>query len=159
AGMTALADTGQSLLEQLSDLARDLQDYAENLEFNPARLAEVEERLQLIDNLRRKYGDTIEEIIAFGQQAQAELDALSDWEVKAAALEQEEEQLLRAIGQLGAQLSRERVEAGERIARQVEAELAELRMAHARFGVAVDQHERADGAYVPEECRSEERRS
>jgi DNA repair protein RecN (Recombination protein N) len=51
---------------------------------------------------------------------------------------------------MGAELSKARAEAGERIARQVEEELAELRMAHARFGVAVEQHERADGAYLPD---------
>jgi DNA repair protein RecN (Recombination protein N) len=148
--MVEIAETGQSLLEQLSDLARELLDYAENLEFNPSRLAETEERLQLISTLRRKYGDSIEEIIAFGQKAQADLDELSDWEVKTASLESEEEKLLRAIGEVGVALSKARAEAGERIARQVEEELAELRMAHARFGVAVDQHERADGAYLPD---------
>lgn len=150
ADMVETADAGQSLLEQLGDLARDLQDYAENLEFNPSRLAETEERLLLIGNLRRKYGDSIEEIIAFGQQAQADLDELSDWEVKTASLEKEEESLLRTIGAMGAELSKARVEAGERISRQVEVELAELRMAQARFGVAVNQHERADGAYLPD---------
>jgi DNA repair protein RecN (Recombination protein N) len=150
ADMVETADAGQSLLEQLGDLARDLQDYAENLEFNPSRLAETEERLLLIGNLRRKYGDSIEEIIAFGQQAQADLDELSDWEVKTASLEKDEESLLRAIGAIGAELSKARAEAGEHIARQVEEELAELRMANARFGVALDQHERADGAYLPD---------
>lgn len=150
ADMVETADAGQSLLEQLGDLARDLQDYAENLEFNPSRLAETEERLLLIGNLRRKYGDSIEEIIAFGQQAQADLDELSDWEVKTASLEKEEESLLRTMGAMGAELSKARVEAGERISRQVEVELAELRMAQARFGVAVNQHERADGAYLPD---------
>lgn len=150
ADMQDLADTGQSILEQIADLARDLQDYAENIEFNPTRLAEVEERLQLITSLRRKYGDSIEDILAFGAEAQAELDSLSDWEIKTSTLEKEEEALLRVIGKLGAVLSDARRAAGERIARQVEVELGELRMAHARFGVAVDQHERADGAYLPD---------
>lgn len=149
-GMDDAAATGQSLLEELSDLARTLQDYADGLEFNPERLAEVEERLLLIGNLKRKYGDTIGEILAFGAAAQAELDELSNWEVKTAALEKEEEALLRAIGGLGAELSQARSAAGERMARQVEAELADLSMAHARFAVAVAQTERADGAYLPD---------
>ncbi len=148
--MQETADGGQSLLEQLSDLARDLQDYAETLEFNPSRLAEVEERLQLINNLQRKYGDSIEEILAFGARAQSELDELSDWEVKTNALEAWEETLLHEIGRTGADLSRARIAAGERIARQVEHELAELRMSNAQFGVAVVQSARADGAYLPD---------
>jgi DNA repair protein RecN (Recombination protein N) len=148
--MQATADEAQGLLEQLSDLARTMQDYADQLEFNPERLQEVEERLELIANLRRKYGDTIEQINAFGERAQSELDSLSNWEVRTVELEEEEEKLLHAIGKLGAQLSTQRVQAGETLARSVETELADLRMERARFGVAVEQVERSDGAYLPD---------
>ncbi len=146
--MQTAADEAQGLLEQLNDLGRTLQDYAEQLEFNPERLQEVEERLELIANLKRKYGDDIAQINAFGAQAQAELDSMGNWEVKTAELEQEEEKLLRALGKSGEKLSQGRREAGARLARQVEAELADLRMARAQVGVAVEQVERADGAYV-----------
>lgn len=149
-GMEEAADSGQLLLEQLSDLARSIQDYAEGLEFDPARLGEVEERLLLIGNLQRKYGESIEEVLAYGAKAQAELEELNNFEAKTASLEQEEERLLRQIGQEGTALSLARKQAGEQMARQVEAELAELRMAHARFGVAVEQAARADGAYLPD---------
>jgi len=148
--MDATAEQSQSLLEQLSDLSREIQDYADNLEFNPERLAEVEERLQLLSNLKRKYGDTVEEVIAYGARAQAELDDLSDWEVKTAALEADEERLLREIGRLGAALSAARAAAGEQMARQVEKELADLRMAHARFGLSLEQPLSDEGAYLPD---------
>jgi DNA repair protein RecN (Recombination protein N) len=151
--MQSTADEAQGMLEQLSDLARTLQDYADQLEFNPERLQEVEERLELIANLKRKYGDTIEQINAFGERAQTELDGLSNWEVKTAELEEQEEKLLHMIGKLGAQLSQQRQQAGETLARRVETELADLRMARARFGVAVEQVERADGAYLPDARR------
>ncbi|MBI3957759.1 MAG: DNA repair protein RecN, partial [Chloroflexi bacterium] len=148
--MTVTADQAQVLLEQLSDLSREIQDYADNLEFNPERLAEVEERLQLLSNLKRKYGDRVEDVIAYGEKAQAELDELSDWEVKTAALEADEEGLLREIGRLGAALSAARAAAGEQMARQVESELADLRMAHARFGLSLEQATSAEGAYLPD---------
>lgn len=148
--MSETADEAQVLLEQLGDLARTLQDYAESLEFNPERLAEVEERLELIISLKRKYGDTIEQINAYGARAQTELDELANWEVKTADLEQREEALLRAIGQTGHKLSEQRKAAGERLARQVETELGDLKMTRARFGVAVEQAARADGAYLPD---------
>ena len=148
--MAATADLSQSLLEQLQELARELQDYGEGLEFNPARLAEVEERLELIHNLKRKYGDSIPEILAFGEAAQAELAELSNWEARTEELEGQEEALLRAIGALAGELSQRRQEAGEAMARQVEAELAELRMAHARFQVAIHQREDPSGAYLPD---------
>ena len=148
--MQDTADEAQGLLEQLSDLARTLQDYADQLEFNPERLIEVEERLELIANLKRKYGDSIDQINAFGEHAQTELDSLSNWEVKTAALEEQEAKLLRIIGKLGAQLSEARSQAGESLARRIETELADLRMERARFGVAVEQTERNDGAYLPD---------
>lgn len=148
--MNTLSDEGQALLEQLSDLARSLEDYAESLEFNPERLEEVEDRIELISNLKRKYGDTIEQINAFGQHAQAELDELSNWEAKTATLEQQEENLLHTIGDLAAKLSEQRRVAGAQLGQQVEQELADLRMARARFAVAVEQSGRTDGAYLPD---------
>lgn len=148
--MDEKADDGQALLEQLADLARSLQDYADQLEFNPERLQEVEERLELISGLTRKYGDTIEQVVAFGERAQAELDSLRNWEVRTAELEEQEETLLRRIGALATDLSARRLAAGEQMARQVEQELADLRMERARFGVEVRQSERDDGAYLPD---------
>ncbi|MCY4412853.1 MAG: DNA repair protein RecN [Caldilineaceae bacterium] len=149
-GMAAAATTGQGLLEELSDLARDLQGYADGLEFNPQRLIEVEERLALISNLKRKYGDTTTEILAFAAAAQAELEELSNWEAQTAALEEEEEKLLHEIGALGAELSEARAAVGEQMARQVERELGQLSMQHARFAVAVEMEEQEDGAYLPD---------
>ncbi len=146
--MQSTALTGQTLLEQTSDLVRELQDYAENLAFDPERLNEVEERLELIHNLKRKYGETIEDVIAFGERAQAELDELSNWEATTSHLEAEEDELLREIGQLGMELSERRRRAGEEMARQVEAELADLRMAQTRFKVEIVQVEQDDGAIL-----------
>lgn len=146
--MATHADEGQAFVEQLSDLARTLQDYAESLEFNPERLAEVEERLELIANLKRKYGDTIEQINAYGAKAQRELEELSNWEAKTADLEAQEEKLLHQVGALAAELSARRKAAGESLAQEVERELADLKMARARFSVAIEQSEHADGVYL-----------
>jgi DNA repair protein RecN (Recombination protein N) len=148
--MQNAANDGQALLEQLGDLARTLEDYADSLEFNPERLTEVEERLELIANLKRKYGDSIEQINAFGAAAQKELDELSNWEAKTADLEKREETLLGKIGKLAAELSSQRTVAGERLSRAVEQELADLKMSRARFGVAVEQTARSDGAILPD---------
>lgn len=148
--MQQSAEDAQGLLEQLGDLARAIQDYADELEFNPERLQEVEERLELISNLKRKYGDTIEQINAFGARVQKELGELGNWEVKTADLEKQENKLLHQLGQLAAKLSAQRQTAGEQMARQIETNLADLRMTRARFGVSVTQTEQADGAYLPD---------
>jgi DNA repair protein RecN (Recombination protein N) len=142
--------TAESLADALSDLARALRRYRETVEYNPERLQEVEERLNLIYNLKRKYGDSIDEIIAYGQQAARELETIAHASERIADLEREEEKRLRAIGRLGAELSRARREAGARLARAVEKELADLRMARARFGVDISWQDDPEGAYVEE---------
>ncbi len=151
--MAETAGEGQGVLDLLAELSRTLQDYAEELEFNPERLEEVEERIDLLNNLKRKYGDTIEQINAFGERAQGELEELSNWEGRTAHLEKREAALLHEIGKLGAALSERRRAAGEQMARQVEQELEDLRMAKAHFGVAVEQSLRDDGAILPDERR------
>jgi len=138
----------EELSYQLSDVARDLRRYREGIEFNPARLAEVEERLDLIYNLKRKYGDSIEEVLAFGERAQAELNSITHAGERIAELEAEEERLLCAIGEVGQRLSTARREAGERLAQAVERELGDLRMERARFSVDLQWQDDPEGAYV-----------
>jgi hypothetical protein len=130
-----ILNAAEALTDQLNDLTRSLDAYADGVEFNPERLAEVDERLNLIFNLKRKYGDSIEEVLAFGQRAQAELDALGNAEVRTAELEQEEARLVQRIGRHGAALSRARREAATRMAAEVVRELGDLRMERAHFDV------------------------
>lgn len=151
--MEERAIEGQSLLEQLLDLSRELSDYSEQLEFNPSRLEEVEERIELIASLKRKYGDDIDQIIAFGANAQAELDTLGNWEAKTTELEAQEEKLLKKIGKLAAKLSKARQAAAKELSQQIEAELAELRMDGARFGAAIEQIDDETGVYVGKAAR------
>ncbi|HEY64674.1 MAG TPA: DNA repair protein RecN [Caldilineae bacterium] len=146
--MEAMRQQVEDLSYQLADIARDVRDYRDGIEFNPARLAQIEERLDVIHNLKRKYGDSIEEILAFAERAQAELDTITHSEERIAELEAEEERLLREIGELGQRLSQARREAGERLAQEVERELDDLRMEHARFGVDLRWRDDPEGAYV-----------
>jgi DNA repair protein RecN (Recombination protein N) len=141
-------DLAISLAEQFKDLAAELDDYREQIEYNPKRLNAVEERLELIKGLQRKYGATLEEVAAYARQAQAERDGLTHAGERMAELEAREEKLLRRIGLLGGKLSAARREAGERLARAIEAELADLRMERAQFGVGFEAHEDPVGAYA-----------
>ncbi|MDH7486288.1 MAG: DNA repair protein RecN [Anaerolineae bacterium] len=134
--------------EALQELARSLRAYGDGIEYSPRRLAQVEERLGLIYSLKRKYGDSIAEVLAFGAAARQELDSITHAGERIEELETEEERLLRTLGRLGSELSSRRQEAAERLAAAVEAELADLRMARARFGVAITQVDDPTGAYV-----------
>ena len=146
--LAAHRDTAQSLAEQLAELARDLQTYHESIEFNPKRLDQVEERLEMIKSLQRKYGGAIEEVTAFGQQAQADLNNITRAGERIEALRKQEQTMLRQIGKLGAALSKARREAGERLAHSIEAELKDLRMDGAQFAVDVQWEEADDGAFA-----------
>jgi DNA repair protein RecN (Recombination protein N) len=143
-----LSEKAEAMSYQLEDLAESLRDYRDQVEFNPRRLNQVEERLALIHNLQRKYGDGIEEVLAFAERARRELGRIEHGEERIAELEAQEERLLRAIGQGGAELSARRREAGERLAAGIEAELDELSMARARFAVDLTWRDDEDGAYV-----------
>jgi DNA repair protein RecN (Recombination protein N) len=133
---------------QVEDLAQSLRAYRDQIEFDPVRLRQVEERLDLIHSLKRKYGDSIEEVLAFGQAAQRELEAITHSEERVEELQAEEDRLLHEIGDLAAQLSAQRREAGDRLSAAIEAELADLNMEQARFGVSIEQSEDADGGWV-----------
>jgi len=121
----------------LDDLARELGHYRDGIEFNPARLEQVEERLHLIHSLQRKYGDSVADVLGYAERAQEELDRISHAEERIAGLEAQEAALANEVGALGAELSVARRAAGARMARAIEAELADLQMADTRFAVAV----------------------
>jgi DNA repair protein RecN (Recombination protein N) len=151
---SALAEAAEEASYQLEDLAEQVREYRDRVEFNPRRLNQVEERLALIRNLQRKYGDGIDDILAFSVRARRELETIEHSEERIAALETEEERLLREIGRRGSELSKQRYEAGLRLAAGIEAELDELSMARARFGVDLAWRDDAEGAYVEEPGRN-----
>ncbi len=134
-----------ALVYQTEDLARALRDYTAEIEFNPARQARVEERLILLRHLERKYGGDIEDVLAYAQDAAAELEALEHSDERIGGLQEEEAELLRACAGAAQELSRARQAAAERLTAAVEGELNDLRMEGARFGVRFEWEPAADG--------------
>jgi len=149
-GAEEQSQKAEEIASQLAELARQVRAYQDGIEFSPQRLQQVEERLDLIYSLKRKYGDSIAEVLAFGEAAAAELETITHSEERVEALRAQEDALLHEIGRLGAELSARRREAGDRLAAAVEAQLDDLKMAGARFGVSIVQNEAADGAWVGE---------
>jgi DNA repair protein RecN (Recombination protein N) len=136
------------LTDQVKDLADFVRDYNDNIDFNPARLQEIEERLSLIFSLKRKYGSTIPEILAFGEKARRELDAITHSEERIEQLQAEEESSRRKIGQLALALSDSRQAAAQTLAEGVVKQLADLGMPLARFEVDMRRVESPEGVYV-----------
>jgi DNA repair protein RecN (Recombination protein N) len=144
---SALNDQAQLLFDNFSDLVRELRAYLENIEFTPKRLEQVEERLGLIHTLKRKYGESIETILAYAEQARRQLDAITHVGERIQELEADEIRLLSQLGAEGNALSLKRQDEAQKLSHALEQELNELQMSGTRF--QVDFHTRPDPNGVP----------
>lgn len=136
----SLAHLAERLREALfivEDLAVEVRDYRDTVEHDPARLTTVEDRLDLIRTLKRKYGATIEEVLAHGEDATVELEDMTGGSGTIDALRQREAALAAEVGDRASDLSRRRSDAGTRLATAVEGTIADLRMGSARFEVGM----------------------
>ncbi len=147
--VSGLSEEAQSLVIQAQELARSLQSYRDGVDVDPGRLQEIEDRLEVVRQLKRKYGATIEEVVRFGEDAAAELAGIEHSGDRADELEAEERELLTHIGALAAELSLRRQEAAARLSEAVQAELADLAMGSSTFHADVSQQTADDGAPVP----------
>jgi DNA repair protein RecN (Recombination protein N) len=132
------AEARASVLAQVQDLALFLRDYREKLQVSPARLDEIESRLALLDRLKRKYGATIDEVLAFGARCRQELQHEGSPEEREKALEAERAAAAAAYVESAVGLSRRRRGAAPGFEKKVEAELALLAMEKTRFRVRFD---------------------
>ena len=141
----------ESLFYQLDDLSTGLRDYREALAsaWDPKRLRQVEDRLDLIYRLKRKYGDSIEAILAFAANAAAELETITHSEERVEELRAQETTLLEEVGALASDLSVRRREAAQHLSEDVEFEMTDLKMEGARFGVDFQWQEAQDGIPIP----------
>ncbi len=147
-GARELADLAETLSTQVSELTRMTEHYRESIEYDPQRLDQIEERVDVLKRLKRKYGDSIEAVLDFASKAEAELEAITHSEERLEILRQEEERLLREIGRQAAHLSRVRQEASVRLTEQIVRELGDLRMQNARFETRIEQVDDPNGCYV-----------
>ncbi len=113
-------------VETFQQLERDLTRYADRVEVDPARLQQLEERLNLIQSLKRKYGPSLAEVIAFGQEAERKLRALEARDTELARLEAALGEARAALWAAGRALSARRRKLIPRLAQAVRRELAEL---------------------------------
>jgi DNA repair protein RecN (Recombination protein N) len=144
-----LSELDDSLKPQLESLektyygieesARDIYGYAERLEFDPHRLEEVESRLDLIRNLKRKFGKSLTDIIAYQAQAQKDLDLVNNFQDRQLELQKTIENAKSTSGKLAVQLSEARKLAALSLSDNVKAELRELDMGQMDFCVSVTQ--------------------
>jgi DNA repair protein RecN (Recombination protein N) len=146
-GLRATLETVESAYYAAQEAARDLGDYLGEIEFNPARLTEIEERLDVLRILKKKYGGSIEEVLAYRDRAASELEALRGAEIRTDTLTAEIDRLRGELDALNTQLRARRREAAESLRRAMERELADLAMEKTRLEVSIEPSEpTANGA-------------
>jgi DNA repair protein RecN (Recombination protein N) len=124
----------------LSDVSSSLRDYAERINASPERLAEIEDRLALLDRLKRKYGKTVAEVIAFGEDVARKLAEVEDRDEILKALRADLEDAARGYKKAAAALTVERKAAAGKLAKLAEAQINSLAM-KVKFEVAVSASE------------------
>jgi DNA repair protein RecN (Recombination protein N) len=133
---TEAAQQIESARATLGEVSASLRDYAEGIDASPERLAEIEDRLALLDRLKRKYGKTVAEVIAFGQEVAVKLAEVEDRDEILKTLKSELEAAATAYRASAATLSAERKAAATKLAKLAEAQINSLAM-KTRFEIAV----------------------
>lgn len=124
---------------RLEEVATSISGYQSDIEDDPHRLAEIEERLDLITRLKRKYGFTIEEILQRVKEDHAELDTLVHRDELIEQLQKQDMQFRREIGQMAQHISERRRASAATLAASMEEQLNDLNMKRARFLVEIVQ--------------------
>ena len=132
-----LAEAHAQAASSLQELQGALSHYADRLEIDPARLQELEERLNLIQSLKRKYGATLADVIAFGQESSRKLASLEQRDAELARLNAELKKLESAILRAGQDLSARRTKLIPQLSRAVAKQLAALGFKQSHFDVAL----------------------
>jgi DNA repair protein RecN (Recombination protein N) len=140
-------ETRDGIKSQLEDLAGFLRKYADNIDVSPARLQQVEERLALLERLKRKYGPTLTEVIARRDALSRERSDLSRGDERIAELEREVAAARAAFQTAADTLSKERRRVAKAFARELEALVAELAMERTRFEVRFSERPLSESAW------------
>jgi DNA repair protein RecN (Recombination protein N) len=141
-----LAEIARGLRMEVQELAAELRGYAEQVEAEPGRLEQVEERLDALDRLRRKHGGTIESVLAHADHCRTEIETIEGAEETTDRLQAELAKAQRKRTDLGGQLSEVRARAARRLEKSVAAELEQLAMSGAKLEVSLEPHPEGFGA-------------
>lgn len=140
-----IADVLDSAQTSLTEVARELADYAERIEHSPHRLEEVESRLALLRTLKSKYGATVEDVLDYLARAREELDGIVNSDERIETLRRQIARVGEDLAAKAGLLSEKRGKAAQKLGKAVEGELEFLGMKGARFRIRVSQDEDDDG--------------
>jgi DNA repair protein RecN (Recombination protein N) len=143
-----MEENARLLFDNAIEFSMQLRSYLESLEHNPKRLDQVEERLALIDNLKRKYGSSIREIIQFAEEAKQQLEQITHVEERLLELQSRQDKLREKIAETGQLLSNIRQDTGRFLEDSTVTQLDNLQMKGALLQVSITQKPDQDGVLL-----------
>ena len=130
---TSLAERLAEAREKIEDVAAELREFTTEIEFDPQELEDINARLTLISALKRKYGESIAAVLAYGERAREEVAAFEQRDERLAQLKRQRGALFEEGRRLAGELSEQRKKAARALDKQIAAALAELGMKGGRF--------------------------
>lgn len=143
--LSTILDTIREALYSLEDSSSTLRDYRNSIDFSPERINVVEERLNLIQGLKKKYGDSIEEILAYAEKARQELESITSSDEALEQLKAEEKKIVSEAKELALSLSEKRKSAAKKLEELVMKELSDLGMAGTVFRISIKREVSPEG--------------
>jgi DNA repair protein RecN (Recombination protein N) len=134
----AILSSLEDVAGRVTDLENEVRHYAERIDADPATLRELEERADLLQSLKRKYGGTMEEVMARGEQAAKDLEDIETRGERIAELQKEQVAMASKATKLAKSLSAARAKAAPSLTKAVTKELRELGFLRAEFGVQLE---------------------
>jgi len=126
---------------ELQELARDISNYKEDIYFDEQERNKTEERLDLINSLKRKYGNTIKEILEYKKEIQEEIQHIENLEDYNNKLKSELEQIQNEMEEMSEQINKIRVKQAQKLSESINLELKDLEMKNAKINVKVEKQE------------------
>lgn len=146
--MGGLLDRTDQALSNIAEIAYELRKYIESIEFNPIRLDQIEERLDLIGFLKRKYGGSVESVLSHLELSKGELDKVGNIEGQKAEVNEKLAEIKENLQGLAAKITKSRKEAAELLTAGIDAQLQNLDMRSARFRVRFEHVPDPEGLFV-----------
>jgi DNA repair protein RecN (Recombination protein N) len=133
--MSSMLEKATITAEEMAELSRNLTDYLDRIEINPRRLEQMEDRLELIKNLSRKYGGDEKTALSFAEDARKQLDSIEHASEHIERLDAEVTKIMAELSLKAVELRKLRKQAAEKLSSEVELQLQDLHMPGAHFTV------------------------
>ncbi len=143
--VTTITGGFESARVELEEIDVALKEYLANLEFDPAEVSEMEHRIDLIENLKRKYGQSLEDVVAYANQARQRLQRIDQREEELERLEAAVAAARAGLEKIGATLTKKRQAAAPKLAREIGGHLEDLGFKQSYFDVALTAEDHPHG--------------